>query len=135
MVKNSSAELYMNYAAQSRRKGYLSDRTCISERSHSSQRQRRQTKLISENTTKFPFYRPCFIFFLFFSPLLPSLADGMVGIGAVVGGEVGGWVGAGTITEKQGLNTIVQYQRTTQNQLCDFTSTDGYTALIKAGSI
>lgn len=52
------------------------------------------------------------LFFSLFSPLLPSLADGMVGIGAVVGGEVGGWVGAGTITEKQGLNKIVQYLNT-----------------------
>lgn len=45
-----------------------------------------------------------------FSPSLPSLAAGMVGIGAVVGGGVGGWVGAGTIKARtkqiiQNLNT------------------------------
>lgn len=68
-----------------------------------------------------------------FSPLLPSLAAGMVGIGAVVGGGVGGGVGAGTIKEKQGQNKL--HHISTQNQLCDFTSKNRYIALFRAGSM
>lgn len=79
-----------------------------------------------------PFHHPSSIFSLFFL-FLPSLADGMVGIGAVVGGRVGGWVGAGTIKEKQGQNK--SHNISTQNQLCEFTSKNGHIAVFMAGSI
>lgn len=56
-----------------------------------------------------------------------------MGIGAVVGGRVGGWVGAGTVKEKQGQNKL--HNNSTQNPLCEFMSKNGYIAIFMAGSI